>query len=148
VIPGMNFLTAFAAGSQRKIRRVLVCAALGLASALAAAVGLGFATYALFYAWRLQYGVVNASLGLSAIYLVLAGVLYLSLRSAGASQSSTVNHPAAGFFGESDAVKASGQTGDAQVAALAAGAEIAKQLTPLQLALLAAISGFVAGRKL
>jgi len=38
--------------------------------------------------------------------------------------------------------------GDSDAAALAVGVQIAKQLTPLQLALLAAISGFIAGRRL
>ena len=73
----MKFLSALAAGSQQRLRRFAIRAALALAAALSAAIGLGFATYALFEAWRLQYGIINAAIGLSAIYFILAGVLYL-----------------------------------------------------------------------
>jgi hypothetical protein len=148
VIPGINFLSALAAGSQRRLRRVALTAALAFAGALSAAVGLGFATYALFYAWKLQYGAVNAAFGLSAIYLVLAVVLFLCLRRVGATPTSATNRPAAESMGASELLRERGEANDAQAAALSAGAEIARQLTPMQLALLAAISGFVAGRKL
>ena len=79
----MRLLSVLAAGSQQLARRVFVRAALAFACALSGAIGLGFATYALFEALRLQYGVVNASIGLGAIYLVAAGILYLCYRRAG-----------------------------------------------------------------
>lgn len=146
----MKLLSVLAANSQPLLRRFLIRAALALASALSAAVGLGFATYALFDAWRLQYGVVDAAIGLSAIYLVLAGVLYLCSRRVGlarSAQSSTAL--GLGLTADAEALKAGVQPGGAsQAAALAAGVELAKQLTPLQLTLLAALSGFAAGRRL
>jgi hypothetical protein len=147
VIPGLNFLTALAAGSQRRLHNVALRAALALAGALFAVVGLGFATYALFYAWKLQYGPIYAALGLSVIYFVVALILLLCVRRVGATPPSAANRPAAGLTGASDFLQR-GQAQDAQAAALSAGAEIARRLTPTQLALLAAISGFVAGRKL
>lgn len=39
-------------------------------------------------------------------------------------------------------------SGGSEAVALALGVEIAKQLTPLQLTMVAALSGFIAGRKL
>jgi hypothetical protein len=146
----MKFLSVLAAGSQQRVRRFVVRAALAFASAAAGAVGLGFATYALFYAWRLQYGVINASIGLSAVYLILAGVLYLCCRSVGLARSAqSTSASSGGLAGGLEALKAGAQANNApQAAALAAGLELAKQLTPLQLTMLAALSGFVAGRKL
>jgi hypothetical protein len=146
----MKFLSVLAAGSQQRVRRFLVRAALAFASATAGAVGLGFATYALFHAWQLQYGVINASIGLSVVYLVLAGVLYLCCRSVGLARSAqSTSASSGGLAGGLEALKAGAQANNApQAAALAAGLELAKQLTPLQLTMLAALSGFVAGRKL
>ncbi|WP_158813555.1 hypothetical protein [Methylocapsa sp. S129] len=141
----MKFLSVLAAGSQRRMRSFFIRAALALAGALSGAVGLGFATYALFYAWRLQYGVVNASIGLSAIYLILAGVLYLCSRSVGRAP---IPQPTSALSGDPEAALKAQAGGAPQVAALAAGVELAKHLTPLQFAMLAALSGFVAGRRL
>jgi hypothetical protein len=146
----MKFLSVLAASSQRHMRRLLIRAALALASALAAAIGLGFATCALFHVWRMQYGVVDAAIGLSAIYLILAGVLYLCSRSIGPARSApSTSTLSAGLAGDAEALKAGAQaSGASQAAALAAGVELAKQLTPLQLTMLAVLSGFVAGRRL
>ena len=143
----MKFLSALAATSQRRMRRFVIGAALAAASGLAAVVGLGFATYALFEAWRLQYGVVNAALGLSAIYFLLAGVLYLCSRRAGGNSPA----PAAALplTDNADALRAASQAGGSpQAAALAMGVELAKQMSPVQLAALAVLSGFIAGRRL
>jgi hypothetical protein len=147
---GMQFLSALAARSRQSMRRLILCAALAFAGALSGAVGLGFATYALFEAWRLQYGVVIASIGLSAIYLVLALVFFLCLRLVGAPRSAkAVSGPGEGSTSDAAALKSSAQaSGASDAAALAVGVEIARQLTPLQLALLAAFSGFIAGRRL
>jgi hypothetical protein len=113
-------------------------------------IGLGFATYALFEAWRLQYGTVNAALGLSAIYIILAAILYLCCLRVGAKTRAVANAgPGSGSVDNFDAMKAAAQaTGAPQAAALAMGVELAKQMTPLQLAMLAVLSGFVAGRRL
>jgi hypothetical protein len=70
----MRLLSVLAAGSQLLARRLFVGAALAFACALSGTNGLGFVTYALFEALRLQYGVVNASIGLGAIYLIVAGI--------------------------------------------------------------------------
>ena len=107
-----------------------------------------FATGALFEQWRSQYGLVNASLGLGAIYLLLSGILYLCCRRVdlapfAKAHSSETLHGGAYILGA--AAEASGVR---QAAALAIGAEIAQQMTPLQLTMIAAISGFAAGRKL
>jgi hypothetical protein len=132
------------------MRRLVICAALAFAGALSGAVGLGFATYALFEAWRTQYGVVTASIGLSAIYLVLALVFFLCIRLVGRPRSAkAVSGPSEGLAGEAAALKSSAQAGGgSEAAALAVGVEIARQLTPVQLTMLAALSGFIAGRRL
>jgi hypothetical protein len=151
VIAGAKFLSALAAGSQQRLRRVAIRAALVFAAALSAAIGLGFATYALFEAWRLQYGIINASIGLSVIYFILAAILYLSCRRIGlASPAPPTSALAEGLTGDVEALKAAGAHAGAnsQGAALALGVELAKQLTPLQLAMLSLLSGFVAGRRL
>jgi hypothetical protein len=146
----MQFLSALAARSRQSMRRVVICVALAFAGALSGAVGLGFATYALFEAWRLQYGVVGASIGLSAIYLVLALVFFLCLRLVGAPRSAKiVSGLGEGSTGDASTLKSTVQaSGASDAAALAVGVEIARQLTPLQLAMLAAFSGFIAGRRL
>jgi hypothetical protein len=71
----MRLLSVQAAGERQCARRFFVRAALASACALSGTIGLGFATYTLFEALRLQYGIVNASIGLGAIYLVVAGIL-------------------------------------------------------------------------
>jgi hypothetical protein len=147
---GIPFLSALAARSRGSMRRLAICAALAMAGALCGVVGIAFATCALFEAWRLQYGVVTASIGLSAIYLVAALILFLCIRMVGAPRSATVSlrpdEPSAGAAATLKSTAAASAASDA--AALAVGVQIAKQLTPLQLALLAAISGFIAGRRL
>jgi hypothetical protein len=147
----MRLLSVLAAGSQQLARRFFVRAALASACALSGAIGLGFATYALFEALRLQYGAVNASIGLGAIYLVVAGILYLCYRRAGPTL--VANAPSGlsqGRPGNAEALnKAAGQASEApQAVALAMSVELVKQMTPLQLTMLAVISGFVAGRRL
>jgi len=141
----MKFLTALASASQQRLRRFFVCASLAAAGALSGIVGLGFATYALFEALRLQHGVVDASLALAALYLLLAVVFYLIFRRVSRSPLSAPG-PADDPV---DAFKAAvGAAPPPQAAAITMGIELAKQLTPLQLTLLAALSGFAAGRKL
>ena len=145
----MKFLSTLAAQSQHRLRRFFICACLALACALSGAIGLGFATYALFAAWRLQYGAVNAAIGLGAIYLILSGVLYLCCRRVGLP-APAASRPAVRSAGEAAAAleSAAQPSGAPQAAAIAMGLELAKQMTPLQLAVLAALSGFVAGRRL
>jgi hypothetical protein len=142
----MNVLSMLAAGSQLRLRRLAVRAAFAAASGLMAAVGIGFATYALFEAWRLQFGPINAALGLSAIYLVLAALLYLCARRSGSSSAFSAK-PALGATSPAGADAIRSGAGP-EAAAVAMGIELSKQLTPLQLTLIAALSGFVAGRKL
>jgi len=146
----MKFLSVLAASSQRRVRRFFLCAALALASVLSGVVGLGFATYALFEAWRLQYGIVNAALGLSAIYIILATILYLCFLRVGAKPRPVASSDLGRASDQNlDAVKAAAQAAGApQAAALAMGVELAKQMSPLQLAMLAVFSGFIAGRRL
>ena len=146
----MTFLSALAEWPRQRLRRLFIRAALAFASALLAAIGLGFATYALFAALRLQYGVVNASIGLGAIYFILAGIVYLCSRRIGAkSANMKASAPISGLTADSEALKAAAQSASEQQAAvLALGIELAKQLTPVQLAVLGLLSGFVAGRKL
>ncbi|MGD0187236.1 MAG: hypothetical protein ABSC25_18575 [Roseiarcus sp.] len=146
----MRFLSVLAAGSQQLARRFLVRTSLAFACALSGTIGLGFATCALFEALRLQYGVVNASIGLAAIYVIVAGILYLCYRRAGptpiASAPSGLSQPRAG---NAEALKAAAQASEApQAVALAMSVDLVKQMTPLQLTMLAVISGFVAGRRL
>jgi hypothetical protein len=141
----MKFLSVLAASSQRRLRRYLICAALVFASVLSVAIALGFATYALFETWRLQYGVIHAALGLAGIYFIIAVILYLCFLRVGAVQASAP--PAADA--KLDALAAAAQANaQPQAAALAMGVELAKQMSPLQLTVLAALSGFVAGRRL
>ena len=146
----MRSLSVLTAGSRQLVRRVLVRAALALAFALSGAIVAGFATFALFVTLRLQYGVVNAAIGLGAIYLVVASVLYLCYRcagtKAGANASSGLSR---GPTGNAAAFNAAARASEApQAVALAMSAEFIKQMTPLQLMMLAVISGFVAGRRL
>jgi hypothetical protein len=146
----MKFLSVLASASQQRLRRLFICVGLTIAGALSGAVGLGFATYALFEALRLQYGVIDASLALAAIYLVLAAVFYLILRRVSQSPY-PASGPVARPVGDDpvEAFKAAaGAAAPPQAAAIAMGIELARQLRPLQLALLAALSGFAAGRKL
>ena len=142
----MNVLSMLAAGSQLRLRRVAIRAVFALTSALTAAVGIGFATYALFETWRQQFGPINAALGLSAIYFVLTVLLYLCSRRGG-STSSLQAKPAlhAASAASADSIRSGGGP---EAAAVAMGIELSKQLTPLQLTMIAALSGFVAGRKL
>ncbi len=147
---GIPYLSGLAARSRVRMRRVVICAALAGAGALSGVVGVAFATCALFEALRLQYGAVIAAVWLSAIYLVVALVLFLCRRRAAAPRAPPAalrpdEASAAGAAGLRSAA-ATGAASDA--AALAVGVQIARQLTPLQLALLAAISGFIAGRRL
>jgi hypothetical protein len=146
----MRLLSVLAAGSQLLARRLFVRTTLAFACALSGTIGLGFVTYALFGALRLQYGVVNAPIRLGAIYLIVAGVLYLRCRLAGqtpvANASSGLSR---GRADNAEALNAAGQASEApRAVALAMSAELVKQMTPLQLTMLAVISGFVAGRRL
>ena len=146
----MRLLSILAAGSQQFARRVLVGAALAFACALSGSIGLGFTTYALFEALRPQYGVVDALFGLGAIYLIVAGILYFCYRRAGLSPVANASSGRSrGQARSTEAVNAAAQASEApRAAALAMSAELVKQMTPLQLMMLAAISGFVAGRRL
>ena len=145
----MRLLSVLAAGSQQLARRLFVRATLAFACALSGMIGLGFVTYALFETLRLQYGVVNASIELGAIYLIVAGILYLCYRRAGprpvAVTSSELNRRQTR---NAEAINAAARASEApRAAAQAMSAELVKQMTPLQLMMLAAIFGFVAGRK-
>jgi len=146
----MRLLSVLAAGSQQLVRRVLVRTALAFACALSGAIGLAFATYALFEALRLQCGVVNALFGLGAIYLIVSGILYLCYRRAGSRPiASARSGMSLGRARNSETLNAAARPSEAaQAVALATSAELVKQMTPLQLVMLAAISGFVAGRRL
>jgi hypothetical protein len=146
----VGFLSVPVAGLQQLGRRFFMRVRLAFACALSGAIGLGFAPYALFEALRLQYGVVDASGGVGAIYLILAGILYLCDRRAGPTPvANAPSGPRPGLAGNVEAFKAAAQASDApQAVALAMSIELVKQMTPLQLTMIAAISGFAAGRKL
>ena len=145
----MKFLSVLAAQTQQRLRRFIVCASLAFAAALTGAIGLGFATYALFQELRLGYGAINAAIVLAALYLVVAGLLALLARRAGRPARADASSPPQAASAVPDPPSAAAQAGGApQAAALAMGIELAKQLTPLQLTLLAVLSGFVAGRRL
>jgi hypothetical protein len=146
----MRFLSVLAAGSQQLARRFFVRTSLAFACALSGTIGLGFATCALFEELRLQYGVVNASIGLAAIYVIVAGILYLCYRRAGpAPIASAPSGLGQRWAGNAEALKAAAQASEApQAVALAMSVDLVKQMTPLQLTMLAVISGFVAGRRL
>ena len=137
-------LSALAVGWQRRTRFFLARAALAVASLGFGLTALGFATSALYAAWRAQYGAVYASLDVAAIYLVVAVLLSLG-RILVRSGPTTRNSPDQ-YDGAASAPFAAPD--GAQGAALMAGAALAKQLTPLQLVLLGAMSGFFAGRKM
>jgi hypothetical protein len=139
----MGFLPDLAAGARQFARRFFVRATFALACALSGTIGLGFATNALFEALRLQYGVVEASIGLGAIYLIAAGILYLCYRHA--ASAPVANAPVGRSQGQASNAEASEAP---QTVALAMSIELVKQMTPLQLTMLAVISGFVAGRRL
>ncbi len=146
----MRFLSALAGRLRQSARRIVIRVALAFAGALSGLAGVAFATYALFEAWRLQYGVVIASIGLSVIYLFLAAVLFLCLRLVGSPRSAPAT-PGSGEGAANDGAPVKSPTsasGGSEAVALALGVEIAKQLTPLQLTMVAALSGFIAGRKL
>jgi putative superfamily III holin-X len=145
----MKFLSALAAQTQQRLRRFIICASLAFAAALTGATGLGFATYALFQALRRDYGAINAAIALAAIYIVIAGLLALIARRAGRPARADASPPPQAASAATDPLSAAAQdSGAPQAAAVAMGVELAKQLTPLQLTLLAALSGFVAGRRL
>jgi hypothetical protein len=146
----MRLLSVLAGGSQQLARRFFVRAALAFACALSATIGLVFATYALFEALRWQCGVVNASIGLGAIYFVAACILYLCHHRAGPMLVANARFGLSqGQAGNAEALKAAAQASEAtQAVALAMSVELVRQMTPLQLTMLAAISGFVAGRRL
>jgi lysylphosphatidylglycerol synthetase-like protein (DUF2156 family) len=135
----MKVLSALAADAQQSVRRLIICACLAFAAVLSGAIGLGFATYALFVGVRLQYGAIAAAAVLAAFYLIVAGIFFLLYRRASRAASREA----------AKRLNAAAQAASApQAAAVTMGLELAKQLTPLQLALLAALSGFVAGRRL
>jgi MFS family permease len=145
-------LSAMAGRARRGLRRAAIRAALALGGTLSALAAVGFATCALFEAWRAQYGAVIAALAVSGVYLVLAALLFLCLRLLGGEKPPAAAGPPPPPpppAREDEAAKAARPTGaESEAAALAVGVEIAKTLTPLQLTIVAAISGFIAGRKL
>lgn len=130
------YLIALAARGKAGARRILMVAAFAVAAVAAAVVGLAFATFALFEAWRLQYGAVASGLGIAALYFLLAVILLVCVRFVGRPPPAIAT-PAA----------VASPVVDAETAAFNAGVEMSKQVTPVQLVLLAALSGFIAGRR-
>jgi hypothetical protein len=140
---------ALIAPSQKYAQRLVARMALACAGAAAGAVGLGFATYAFFAALRAQYGAVEAAAAIAATYLILAGIL-LAWRGVIGSTASR-GAPTLPTRLAADASQRTAkqlQTDAAQAATLALGMEVSRQLTPVQLILVAALTGFVAGRKI
>ena len=147
----MKFWSALAVAAQRRARRLFASAAFAVAAALSGSIGLGFLTYALFEAVRAAYGQIDAAIAIGAIYIVLAGILWIVSRRAGALPPAPIASERSEAAAANDFDIAAMKAAEASIApqaAVAIGVEIAKQLTPLQLTLLAAFSGFVAGRKL
>jgi hypothetical protein len=146
----MQLPWALAAASQKYAQRLAARMALTCAGAAAGLVGLGFATWALFAALRAQYGLVEAAAAIGAIYLILAGVLFAWRGAVGSAALRDTRSPGDRRLaaGAADAAAKQLQTDAAQAATLALGMEVTKQLTPVQLILVAALTGFVAGRKI
>ena len=144
----MSLLWASSAGPRKQVRRLLAGVALSCAGAAFGSVGLGFATWALFVTIRAQYGVADAAAAIAAIYLVLA-VALLAWRGKIAPVAAAETRS----LGNRQSVKDTTDRLARLIAAgsatrpLALGEELAEQLTPVQLVLLAALTGFVAGRK-
>jgi len=143
---GMSLLSVLAAGSKRRLRVLILGAALALAGAASASVGLGFATFALFEAVRLRTDAIDAALAVSGLYFLLAAIFFLLRRRVATPRR--VPETAAPAAQDAPIDPLGAAAGAPQAAAIAMGAELARQLTPLQLTLLAALSGFVAGRRL
>jgi hypothetical protein len=145
---GASSLSALVTAWRQRLQRLLVCLALALAAVASAVVGLGFATAATFEALRAPYGAIQASIWMSAGYFVLAAALCVAYRLARGRRRPKPVAVARTEAAAIDPLVAAGAAGGSQAAALALGAEFVKQLTPVQLALLAALSGFIAGRRL
>jgi hypothetical protein len=139
-----QLLSTLAQGSRRHVRTLAAQAVLGLAAVAFASVGIAFATYALFEALRELYGAVHASLVVSAVYFIVAAIVSAISRRVGHDR-----RPPKSAASESapSPTRAAPSADAPQIAAIAMGLDLAKQMSPLQLTLLAALSGFIAGRR-
>jgi hypothetical protein len=149
-------LRALTAEPRRRLRRLFTGVLLACAGAAFALIGLGFATWALFVTAREQWGVVGAAAAIAAGYFVVAIGLFAWRAKVVASDAPQARSPenrppdepvtASADSAEALAKKIAAG-GAAQAAAFAPGDELAKQLTPAQLVMLAALNGFISGRK-
>jgi hypothetical protein len=146
----MQLPWALTAASRKYARRLAARMALACAGAAAGVVGTAFATAALFAAIRAQYDVIDASAAIAALYLILAGVLFAWRGVVGTTEvrHGPVLDARQLARGAADAATKQIDADAAQTATLALGMNVARQLTPMQLILLAALTGFVAGRKI
>jgi hypothetical protein len=105
---------------------------------------------------REQYGVAAAAAVIATVYLLLAiglfawrvKVVSVDARPTRSTRNRRSDEPAADRENSADTLAKQIATGNAaQARTLALSADPAKQLTPVQLVMLAALTGFVAGRK-
>jgi hypothetical protein len=152
----MSVLQALTAEPRKRLRRLIAGAVLACIGGAFALIGLGFATWAIFVIAQPQWGVAGAAAAIAAAYFVVAiGVFgwrakLLSvdagqMRSPGNRRS---DEPTTNAQDSAETLAKKIATGiGAQPGAFTPSDELAKQLTPLQLVALAALNGFVAGRK-
>jgi hypothetical protein len=149
-------LRALTAEPRRRLRRLFTGVLLACAGAAFALIGLAFATWALFVTAQAQWGVANAAAAIAAAYFVVAIVLFawrakvvsLDAPQARSPGNPRPDEPMAASADTAEALAKKIAAGNAaQSGAFAPGDELAKQLTPVQLVMLAALNGFISGRK-
>lgn len=149
-------LRALTAEPRRRLRRLITGAVLACAGAASGAVALGFATWALFVTMQAQWGVAEAAAVIAAGYFVVAIGLFAWRAKVVARDGAPA--PSVGHRQPDETPADSVNTADALAKKIAAGNaaraggfaasdELAKQLTPVQLVMLAALNGFISGRK-
>jgi len=141
----MTLLAALTQEPRRRARRAFLAAILGVCGALFGAVCLGFATLALFEFVRALYGAVIGALIVSGAYFFVSIAFLIGARRAGRDAGGArdiVREPGGAPGAEAKSEHAT------HAAVLAMGLDLAKKLTPLEIAVLAILSGFAAGRRL
>jgi hypothetical protein len=149
-------LRALTAEPRKRLRRLITGAALACAGAAFGAVGLGFATWALFVTMQAQWGVADTAAAIAAGYFVVAIILFACRANVVSPDASPMR--SAGIDRSDEAIANAADSADALAKKIAAGNaaraggfaasdELAKQLTPVQLVMLAALNGFISGRK-
>ena len=152
----MSILRALTAEPRKRLRRVITGAVLACIGAGFGAVALGFATWALFATLQPQWGTAETAAVIAAGYFIVALILFAwrsNIVAPGAAATpSTGDHrpdePAVNGADSAEALAKTIASGNAaRAGGFAASDELAKQLTPIQLVMLAALNGFISGRK-